>query len=107
MRPSPPLHPPKPTRPGPAFHNRNSAKVLLAPDTPAVRQLASLVAAAVSCPDQGYKRICSPDTINTFGCLFGVSRAPPQCAVRCIIVAAAGIHSCGVSILLLWTDNTI
>ena len=67
---------------GPAFHNRNAARVLLAPDTPAVRAAAQLIAAAVSCPSERYKRICSPDAVTSFGCLFGLDAAPAKCAVR-------------------------
>jgi hypothetical protein len=73
---------PNPHTSGPAFHARNNATVLLAPDTPAVRALAAHLAAALACPDARYKRICSPDAISTFGCLFGIPAAPPQCAVR-------------------------
>ncbi|KAI8469139.1 MAG: hypothetical protein J3K34DRAFT_522412 [Monoraphidium minutum] len=65
---------------GPAFHARNNAKLILAPGTPAVRALAPLLAAALSCPNERYKRICSPDTINSFACLFGITAAPGQCA---------------------------
>jgi hypothetical protein len=37
---------------------------------------------AVSCPAQPYKRICSPASITTFACMFGVAQAPASCQVR-------------------------
>jgi hypothetical protein len=55
---------------------------VLTPDTPAVRRLAGLLAAALACPDEPYKRICSADTVTSFGCLFGAAETPQQCAVR-------------------------
>jgi uncharacterized membrane protein YgcG len=65
---------------GPAYHARNSAKVVLVPGTPQVHAVAGLLAAALACPDQRYKRICSPETIVSFGCLFGAGDAPLRCA---------------------------
>ncbi|KAF6260985.1 hypothetical protein COO60DRAFT_831207 [Scenedesmus sp. NREL 46B-D3] len=64
---------------GPAVSAGNNARVVFVPDTPEVASLARRVAMAVSCPAQPYKRICSPASITTFACMFGVSQAPASC----------------------------
>ncbi|WIA08739.1 hypothetical protein OEZ85_008162 [Tetradesmus obliquus] len=64
---------------GPALSAGNNARIVFVPDTPAVASLASRVAMAVSCPAEPYKRICSPASITTFACMFGVGQAPASC----------------------------
>ncbi|KAF8072728.1 Abca17 [Scenedesmus sp. PABB004] len=59
-----------------------AARVVLVPDTPPVAALAARLAMAVSCPPEPYKRICSPGSITTFACLFGVAAAPRGCEAR-------------------------
>ncbi|GBF94218.1 hypothetical protein Rsub_06488 [Raphidocelis subcapitata] len=72
---------------GPAFHSGNRARLVLAPDTPAVRRVGGLLAAALACPDEPYKRICSASAISSFGCLFGAADTPSQCADRSVCVS--------------------
>eukprot|EP00882_Tetradesmus_deserticola_P013481 GHRQ01014313.1.p1 GENE.GHRQ01014313.1~~GHRQ01014313.1.p1 ORF type:complete len:309 (+),score=135.05 GHRQ01014313.1:245-1171(+) len=64
---------------GPALSAGSSARVVFVPDTPEVASLARRVAMAVSCPAQPYKRICSPASITSFACMFGVVEAPASC----------------------------
>lgn len=67
---------------GPALAAGGAARVVLVPNTPAVAALVTRLAMAVACPEEPYKRICSPGSITTFACLFGVSDAPPECKAR-------------------------
>jgi hypothetical protein len=67
--------------PGPALQRSSSARVILVPNTPEVAALAVRVAKAVSCPDESYKRLCSPARPSNFPCMFGITQAPLECQV--------------------------
>jgi hypothetical protein len=66
---------------GPAFSSGGNASVVFVPDGPEVASLLQRIAMAVMCPEQPFKRLCSPGSITSFACMFGVQRAPAGCEV--------------------------
>lgn len=69
---------------GPATNGTRGglARLLLAPDVPAVRALAEVLAKALACPQDRLKRVCPTAMPNTFHCMFIPRTAPLECAVR-------------------------
>ncbi|WIA18353.1 hypothetical protein OEZ85_009818 [Tetradesmus obliquus] len=74
---------------GPALQRSSSARILLVPHTAEVAALAARLAKAVSCPDDAYKRLCSPARPSNFPCMFGINKAPPECQEQDLAVDRA------------------